>query len=113
MNSPEFLLLVKARLNCSYYKIAKILDIQPTRISSAKNGRESLTEKQVIDLCKLINHDPAKVLPGILAERTNDPEKKLIWERVAQLAEKGAATLTAVLIMAPALLAVLEYSILC
>lgn len=113
MTSAEFLLLVKTRLNCSYYQIAKILDIPPNRISSAKNGRYSVPEKHVIQLCKLINVDPATILPGIVAEGINDPEKRKVWERVSDLVARGSATLSGVFLVAPALLHGIKHCILC
>jgi len=91
MTNRELLDLARERLNCSYYEIAKRLDIQPNRIYQAKSGTHPLSDHLILQLAKLAKIDPAVALLSSVTERTKDKEKKKIWERVAKIVETNAA----------------------
>lgn len=94
MNSAELLEYARTELKCSYYHIGKLLRFhQENRIYDIRMGRQQFPEDKAIELCNLLNIDPARVLAAIKAERTKDPDKKEIWKRIAETMSKTAAAL--------------------
>ncbi len=78
--------LVKSRYDLkSDYKLAKFLEVDPSRISNYRNGRSHLDEKLALVVAKLLDFNAGAVLAWTQAERTKCPDARIAWLNAAKV----------------------------
>jgi hypothetical protein len=83
MNTKELIAAVKKAQGAGTdYRVAQLLDTQPTTVTNWAKGRNVISDEYAIRAARLANLDPAYVLVSIAAERAAG-EAKGILERLA------------------------------
>lgn len=83
MNTRELIAAVKTAQGAGTdYRVAQLLDTQPTTVTNWAKGRNVISDEYAIRAARLANLDPAYVLVSIAAERAAG-EAKGILERLA------------------------------
>jgi DNA-binding transcriptional regulator YdaS (Cro superfamily) len=109
MDSVEFLDAVRARHGIpSDNKLAKHLGLPEPRISLIRTRTRKLDPAACIAVASALDVPAEYVLASVQAERAKRTEYRKIWERLAELAKSGAASLAAIAIMSPALLSAVD-----
>ena len=99
MKTIDYIETIKKTNNVSYYRIAKMLDVNHSTISGYKNKRRFFDEDTSIKVAELLNINPAIVLADISAERAKKRKTKKIWESIAKTLRATTALLLITAIM--------------
>lgn len=89
----EFLDRAKARASIeSDYRLAKVIGITHSGISSYRMGKTLPNESVIEQLCALSGDDPDLIAAQIQAARAKDAPARQMWNRIAMRLAGGAST---------------------
>jgi transcriptional regulator with XRE-family HTH domain len=89
--------------DASDYRIAKETGVSKQTVSNWRHGTNTMSDSAGIRVAAILEEDPAQVLALLQAERTDSPEARKVWRRLAaSLGGKAAAVLAATLLTAHA-----------
>lgn len=89
----EFLDRAKSRASIeSDYRLAKVIGITHSGISSYRMGKTLPNESVIEQLCALSGDDPDLIAAQIQAARAKDAPAQVMWSRIAARLAGGAST---------------------
>ncbi|HGH6014456.1 TPA: DUF3693 domain-containing protein [Vibrio mimicus] len=65
-------------------QIAHDLNVNPSRICEMRKGQRYISDEEAIFLAENSGIDPELALPGVHADRNENPTIKAYWERIAK-----------------------------
>lgn len=75
--------------DCSWYRVAKLLEVAPSRVIQIKNGAEVMSKNIAVKAAELLGVEPADLVLIVESERATDPALKSSYKRL--MARAGIA----------------------
>lgn len=97
--TPELVERLRAHFNgCSYYRLAKNLQVHENTIRNWKIGKAGIGRELGLRVAELLGEPPEYILACLEAERETDAGVRRIWRRIAEAFRTKAAALAIILI---------------
>jgi len=74
----------------SDYRLAKLLDVEPTTISNYRKGRSQASDEIALKLAGMCDRAPAPILAQIASERASSPDVAKVWRDAARVLAKAS-----------------------
>lgn len=85
--------------DASDYRIAKELGVDKATVSRWRVGKGTMSDGTALRVAELLGNNPAHVLVAIHADRTDSPEARKIWRKLAASLGSTAACLVGTAIL--------------
>ncbi len=93
-NSLEILEATRRKKgNCTWYRLAVYLAVNPSSLINIKNGRSPLSKQLAVKCAKILGVEPADLVIITESERATDPALKSSYKRL--MARAGVAVAAA------------------
>ncbi len=99
LTTSELLAAAKAAQgNCSYYRLARLMDVPERTMSRWSSGKNAPDDVHAARLAELAGLDPAEVVASINAERATEPAMRELWRAMAQRLHAASLAALAVIL---------------
>jgi hypothetical protein len=92
--TADIVLALKDRYNCSWYKVGKMLDIDPGRVYTMRAGKQIMSKKVAAKAALLLDREPAELIMITEAERTKDDQIRASFHRLLKRASAAILLLS-------------------